>query len=106
MRPDDLDPHCPAGRFRIYRRRGSDLVCVAAVTDAEAVVAAIIDQRDPEGGATLRDSDAVGILDCHGFREHNPLDEWGNYTLPGSWVVKPWVAGVKPWIGTHLPDSL
>lgn len=90
MSTDDLDPRCPEQRFRIYRRRGKELVCVAATPNGEAVVELIADQRDPERGGTLLDTDAVGILDAHGYRDENPLDEHGNYTLPGSWVVKPW----------------
>lgn len=67
-------------------------MCVAACADEAHVVGAIIDQRDPEGGATLLPDDAVGVLDAHGFRADNPLDEYGNYTLPGSWLIRPWVA--------------
>jgi hypothetical protein len=89
--PSDLDPHCPEQRYRLYRRRGDELVCVSACADAAHVVAMIADQRNPEGGDTLADDDAVGLLDAHGFREHNPLNQHGNYTLPGSWLIKPWV---------------
>lgn len=89
MSTEQLDPRCPAQRFRIYRLRGGKLECVAAVADAAHVVAAIVDQRHPELGATLRDDDAVGILDGHGFRDVNPLDADGNYTLPGSWLISP-----------------
>jgi len=95
---NDLDAHCPEQRYRIYRRRGSELVCVAACADDAHVVALIKDQRDPEAGATLLPEDAVGILDSHGFRDENPLDEAGNYTLPGSWVIKPWV------VASHRPS--
>jgi hypothetical protein len=91
--PSDLDPHCPEQRYRLYRRRGDDLECVAACGDAAHVVAMIADQRDPEAGATLDDDDAVGLLDAHGLRADNPLDQYGNYTLPGSWLIKPWVPG-------------
>ena len=91
-----LDPHRPEERFRLYRRRGDELVCVAACADAAHVVAMIADQRDPEGGATLSDDDAVGLLDSHGFRDDNPLDALGNYTLPGAWLIKPWVPSRRP----------
>jgi hypothetical protein len=90
----DLDPHRPEERYRLYRRRGGgQLVCVASCADRCHVVGMIIDQRDPDAGATLRDDDAVGLLDAHGFRAVNPLDEHGNYTLPGAWLIKPWVPG-------------
>lgn len=92
----DLDPHCPEQRFRLYRRRGDELECVAACEHDHEVVAMIRDQRDPDAGATLLDDDAVGLLDSHGFRAENPLDQLGNYTLPGSWLVKPWVKADGP----------
>lgn len=92
----DLDPHCPEQRYRLYRRRGDELECVAACADPAHVVGMIADQRDPDAGATLLDDDAVGLLDAHGFREHNPLDQLGNYTLPGSWLIKPWVKADGP----------
>lgn len=87
----ELDAHCPAQRYRLYRRRGDELVCVAACADPAHVVGMIHDQRDPDAGATLLEDDAVGLLDAHGAREHNPLDELGNYTLNGTWLIKPWV---------------
>lgn len=86
-----LDPHCPEQRYRLYRLRNDELTCVSACAHAAHVVGMIRDQRDPAAGATLLPDDAVGLLDAHGFREHNPLDEYGNYTLPGSWLIKPWV---------------
>lgn len=88
---DCLDPHRPEERYRLYRRRGDELVCVAACADPCHVVGMIADQRDPSAGATLLEDDAVGLLDAHGFRAVNPLDQHGNYTLPGSWLIKPWV---------------
>lgn len=95
----DLDPHCPEQRYRLYRRRGDELVCVSACADAAHVVGMIADQRDPNAGATLRDDDAVGLLDAHGFRAVNPLDQYGNYTLPGSWLIKPWVGNSGNQVG-------
>ena len=86
----DLDPHRPEQRYRLYRRRGAVLECVAAVADEAHVVALIRDQRDPDAGATISDDDAVGLLDSHGLHDVNPLDDDGNYTLPGSWLIKPW----------------
>lgn len=86
----ELDPHCPEQRYRLYRRRGRELTCVSACADEAHVVGMITDQRDPEGGGTLVDDDVVGLLDAHGFRDDNPLDEHGNYTLRGSWLIKPW----------------
>ena len=87
----DLDPHRPEERYRLYRRRGPEIVCVAACADEAHVVAMIADQRDPDAGGTLNDDDAVGLLDSHGLRDRNPLDQHGHYTLPGSWLIKPWV---------------
>lgn len=92
----ELDPHRPEERFRLYRRRGRQLVCVAACADEAHVVGMIRDQRDPEAGATLVDTDAVGLLDAHGARAENPLDQFGNYTLPGSWLIKPWTTRYAP----------
>lgn len=50
----------------------------------------IRDQRDPDLGGTLDSDDAVGLLDAHGDRPDNPLDQYGNYTLRGSWLINPW----------------
>jgi hypothetical protein len=85
-----IDPHCPEQRYRLYRRRGKELVCVAACADEAHVVGMIRDQRDPDAGGTLEPDDAVGILDAHGLHDVNPLDEQGNYTLPGTWLIRPW----------------
>jgi hypothetical protein len=85
-----LDAHRPQERYRIYRLREGQLDCVCATERAEHVVGAIMDQRDPEAGATLEDDDCIGILDAHGSQDANPLDAEGNYTLSGTWVVNPW----------------
>lgn len=78
LRPEDRQV---PDRYRIYRVRGGKAVCVCTVETLDAIGAAIVDQRDPEAGATIEPDDRIGILD-------RPYEG-----ETGEWIINPWARG-------------
>lgn len=74
--PAEPYPHGDLERFRIYRRRGNGLTCIATAADPQAMGAALVTLF---GEGEWEPGDRVGILQ----KQDGP-------DKPGVWVVDPW----------------